>query len=522
MRTLARLILHTSTLCALGMIETASAQDGQVILGFDPVATGFANPLVVTHAGDGSGRLFVGQQRGRIRIIDPAGNVLSQDFLDLSSGGLDLVSRSGSEQGLLGLAFHPDYETNGRFFVSYTKESEDSGLDGDSIISEFQVSSDPNVALTGERIILGPLDQPFENHNGGHIVFGPDGYLYIGLGDGGSGGDPLGNGQNKNTLLGSILRIDVDSGDPYDIPPDNPFVGAAGLDEIYAFGFRNPWRFSFDHVTERMFCGDVGQDTWEEISIVEKGANLGWKIMEANHCFPPQVTNCDQSGLTLPITEYGRGLGFSVTGGYVYRGSDFPDMVGHYYYADHGSARFWQLEEIGGGQWERTELAGPFADRRISSFGEDEAGEIYFTDYSRGHVVRLLDLVPSPTPTITQTPTVTATPSLTQTPTATRTPTNTTTPTSTSTPTPTGTATPSPTHTPTETITNTPTITSTPTVTPEADLDDDSEVNARDLVEMILQFGGAPPSPDHGVGDLDDSGEVDTVDLFIFSREWNR
>ncbi|MCG3199780.1 MAG: hypothetical protein GHCLOJNM_04305 [bacterium] len=449
---------------------------GQSIdLDWEEVASGFSLPLLVTHAGDGSNRLFVVQQRGRIRIIDSSGSVLPTDFLNLGSTGLNRVSQSGSERGLLGLAFHPDYETNGRFFVNYTLNSPAPSLDGDTIVAEYTVSANPNVANTTERIILGPIDQPFSNHNGGHLTFGPDGFLYIGLGDGGSGGDPGNRAQDLNTLLGKMLRIDVDATSPpleYGIPADNPFIGATpGLDEIYAYGLRNPWRYSFDRLDGRLFCADVGQNLYEEVSLIENGDNLGWRIMEGLHCFSPSV-NCPTAGLVLPITEYGRDQGSSVTGGYVYRGVENPDLYGLYFFGDFGSGRIWTLAQDPPGTWNRVERRdSPFS---ISSFGEDENGELYFAYYGGGVVYHLYDNPITFTPTFTPTSTRTATPSftrtVTRTPTATRTVTLTRTPTGTFTVTHTFTVTPTVTDSPTISETRTPsnsaTVTQTPTPSP--------------------------------------------------------
>ncbi len=448
--------------CLLTVISPLRCFAQSIDLDWEEVASGFSLPVLVTHAGDGSGRLFVVQQRGRIRIIDSGGSVLAPDFLNLGSTGLGRVSPSGGERGLLGLAFHPDYETNGRFFVNYTLTAPGTAPDGDTIVAEYTVSANPNVANTTEKILLGPIDQPYSNHNGGHLAFGPDGYLYIGLGDGGSAGDPGNRSQNLESLLGKILRIDVDSAAPpreYGIPADNPYVGATpGLDEIYAHGFRNPWRFSFDRLDGRLFCGDVGQDLYEEIALVEKGDNHGWRIMEGLHCFSPDV-GCPTAGLVLPITEYGREWGYSVTGGHVYRGIENPDLFGLYLFADFGSGRIWTLEEGPPGTWNRVERReSPFL---ISSFGEDEQGEIYFTSYGGGVVYHLFDDPMTVPPTATRT--------LTRTPSATRTPTPTP---STS---PTGSFTPSRTHTPTPSLTashtETPTVSATPsesmTFTPE-------------------------------------------------------
>lgn len=329
----------------------------------------FSQCLYVTTPGDGSGRLFVVEQNGRIRIYQN-GNVNQSDFLNVGPDGLNLTSASG-ERGLLGLAFHPSYETNGRFFISYTRRS-----DGASVVSEWSVSEDPDIADdTSEKIVFGPLSQPYPNHNGGHIAFGPDGYLYYSLGDGGSAGDPLGHGQDPTTFYGSILRIDVDNGDPYGIPPDNPFVGKEGLDEIFAYGLRNPWRFSFDESKGRIFCGDVGQADYEEVDLIENGGNYGWNIMEGFHCYPPSVSDCETSGLILPIYEYPHTDGISITGGYVYRGEDYPSLEGYYFFGDFGNGNIWVLEETSPDEWTPHFLLS--SGKNITSFGRDENGELY-------------------------------------------------------------------------------------------------------------------------------------------------
>lgn len=334
------------------------------------VVGGLSSPLYVASAKDGSGRLFIVEQAGRIRIFS-GGGLLSEPFLDIRER-----VRSGGELGLLGLAFHPQYSQNGRLFINYTRDGP-AGLE--TVIAEYSVSSqNVNLALkTSERILL-RYAQPFTNHNGGMLEFGPDGYLYIGTGDGGSGGDPQGNGQSLDALLGKLLRIDVDSGNPYGIPPDNPFVGKAGRDEIWAYGLRNPWRFSFDPLTGRLFAADVGQNRWEEVDLIVKGGNYGWNRMEGAHCFSP-MTNCNQDGLILPIHEYGREEGFSITGGYIYRGSDVPSLWGKYLFADFGSGRVWALTERPDGRWQNEELLR--TGLPISSFGEDERGEVYVVDY---------------------------------------------------------------------------------------------------------------------------------------------
>lgn len=323
-------------------------------------------------------RVFLVEQPGRIRIIASDGNVLSTPFLDIT----DRVRCCG-ERGLLSVAFHPMYATNGRFFVNYTGEF------GVTRVEGYQVSANPNLADASSAKLILEVDQPFSNHNGGLNLFGPDGMLYVGLGDGGSAGDPHGNGQNLNTLLGSILRIDVDGGDPYLIPADNPFrtvPGARG--EIWAYGLRNPWRFSFDRHLGQLYVADVGQNLWEEVNRVDAtlgGVNYGWSVMEGAHCFGGGV--CDQMGLTPPILEYGHGAGCSITGGHVYRGSAIPELVGQYFYADYCRGWVRSLEVQGGGavethNWDVGGL-GP-----ITSFGEDGAGELYFLT-EEGRVYRI-------------------------------------------------------------------------------------------------------------------------------------
>jgi glucose/arabinose dehydrogenase len=337
----------------------------------------FDAPVFLT-APPGDPRLFVVEQRGRIWIIQD-GQRLATPFLDI-----DDIVRSGGERGLLSMAFHPSYAANGSFYVSYTSEP-----DGDTRIERYRVSSDPNVAQPdGDRVIF-ELDQPFGNHNGGLIAFGPDGMLYIGMGDGGSGGDPRGHGQNKSSLLGALLRIDVDGGDPYAIPPDNPFVGIDGGDEVWAYGLRNPWRFSFDREGGSLYIADVGQNAWEEVNAVDSdasGINYGWNRTEGRHCF--DASSCATDGLTLPVLEYGHGQGCSVTGGYVYRGAAIPAIRGHYFYSDYcsGFLRSFRLNgsaAIDQREWEVGDLG------RVLSFGEDSNGELYILS-SNGNVYRLV------------------------------------------------------------------------------------------------------------------------------------
>lgn len=341
------------------------------------VAAGLNAPIGISHAGDGSGRLFILEQSGRIRVL-VNGNILPEPFLDISGQ----VGCCG-ERGLLGLAFHPRYQENGFFFVNYTD------LDGSTVIARYQVTpEDPNRADPASENRLLYVPQPYPNHNGGAVVFGPDGYLYLGLGDGGSGGDPQGNGQSTTTLLGKILRIDIDQGDPYAIPPDNPFVAGGGLGEIWAYGLRNPWRIAFDSQTGDLYIGDVGQNAWEEINFLPAeiipGANFGWNYREGRHPYQGEPTG--DVTLIDPVAEYGHDQECSVTGGVVYRGTELPDWQGIYLYGDYCTGRVWGLLRDTQGGW----LQGLLFETgtTITSFGEDETGEVYLVDYS-GTVYRL-------------------------------------------------------------------------------------------------------------------------------------
>ena len=347
---------------------------------------GLARPVVIADAGDGSGRLFIAQQTGEILIWDGA-ELLPTPFLDVGA----LIICCG-ERGLLGLAFHPDFDTNGEFFINYTR------LDGASVVARYAVSAgDPDQADPASAVVLLTVPQPRTNHNGGHLVFGPDGYLYVGLGDGGGAGDPESNGQNPGTLLGSLLRIDVDGTDPgleYAVPLDNPFVGDPdGRDEIWAWGLRTPWRCSFDRLTGDLFIGDVGQAEVEEIDFQPAtstgGENYGWNLMEGSTCYGGG-TGCNDGTLVLPILEYIHDLGRSVTGGYRYRGTDFPQLQGVYLYADYSYGTIWGTVPRCDGAWESQVLAeAPYL---LSTFGEDAAGELYIAGYSssNGSIHRLV------------------------------------------------------------------------------------------------------------------------------------
>ncbi len=356
-------------------------------LRLDLFATGLSQPVDMTHTGDGSGRLFVVERAGRVRIIKN-GILLPDAFLDIRP----LVGSDNLEQGLLGIAFPPGFAEKQHFYLDYTD------LRGDTIVARYRVlptnlnRADPNSA----EIIL-TIAQPFPNHNGGQIAFGPgDGFLYIGMGDGGAGGDPFDNGQNPNTLLGKILRIDVETGvSPYAIPITNPYTVTAGYrGEIWAMGLRNPWRFSFDRLTGDLYIGDVGQNLWEEIDFQAAdsagGENYGWRRMEGRHCYNPH--DCDPIGLVLPISEYEHSQGCAVTGGRVYRGEEQPRLRGIYFYADYCSGRLWGLRrgEIAGDlAWQNQLLfIAPFP---IAAFGEDQAGNLYIANFRNGALYRLVD-----------------------------------------------------------------------------------------------------------------------------------
>jgi glucose/arabinose dehydrogenase len=347
---------------------------GNLPLTLAPVATGLDFPLDLTAPPDDP-RLFVVEKTGRIRVIKD-GAVVS----------------GGPEQGLLGLAFDPAYASNGRFVVNYTN------LNEDTRISAFRVSADPDVADVATETVLLAVPQPFSNHNGGGLAFGPDGYLYAGLGDGGSGGDPNGTGQSLATLLGKLLRIDLNGGTPYAVPPDNPFAAAAApatRGEIWSYGLRNPWRFSFDRLTHDLYIGDVGQDAHEEVDVAPapaggRGLDFGWNRMEGAHCYPPAAgDSCDRTGLTLPVVDYAHGQGCSVTGGYVYRGAAIPDLQGVYLYGDYcqgwvRSLRFASGQATDQRDWQVLRPGG-----NVTSFGEDAAGELYILT-AQGGVYRVV------------------------------------------------------------------------------------------------------------------------------------
>lgn len=373
-------ILGLATGCGNG----GSTTQAMPVLSFTSVASGLTSPTVITHAGDGSGRLFVAEQGGTVRIVNSSGTLLSTPFLDISGR---LVS--GGEQGLLGLAFPPGFAGKNYFYVHYTRAA-----DGAIVVSRFLVSaSNPDLAdAASEQVILVVLHPTNTNHNGGQLAFGPDGMLYVGLGDGGGGGDPLGNGQNKTTLLGKVLRIDVEAGvSPYKIPVDNPFVSdPTAMHEIWALGLRNPWRFSFDHLTGDLYIADVGQDAWEEIDFQSAaaagGANYGWNILEGPACY--NAVSCTPPlAYSAPVAYYGHGVdNCAVAGGYVYRGPGNPAMQGLYLYGDFCSGRVWGLRKVGSG-WQSALLnQSGFS---ISTFGEGDAGQLYVASYSTGNIYRI-------------------------------------------------------------------------------------------------------------------------------------
>lgn len=334
----------------------------------------FDQPLEFAIAGDGSDRVFVVEKPGRIMVFPNDPQVEEAEvFLDVTS----LVDSDAPEKGLLGLAFHPDYKTNGHFFINYTNQDS-------TVIARYRVDpADPNRALPDSASILLTFAQPFDNHNGGRLAFGPDGYLYIASGDGGSAGDPQNNAQNRSNLLGKILRIDVDnpSGNrPYGIPTDNPFAGntQGWREEIYAYGLRNPWNFSFDETRGWLWAGDVGQDRIEEIDIIENGKNYGWRIMEGSLCYPPS-SSCSQEGLTLPIWEYEHPTGRAVTGGYVYGGKAVPGLSGAYVYGDYVTGLIWALWPNADQTVQSNRLLLE-SGLNISSFGVDQDNELYVLD----------------------------------------------------------------------------------------------------------------------------------------------
>lgn len=349
-------------------------------LALEVVTDQVTSPVGLASAPGDASRLFIVEKSGRVRVVQN-GILASEPFLDITA----LTSTDG-ERGLLGLAFHPDYAVNRHVFVYYTDNA------GDTRVARYTAAT-PDQADPGSAEIILAVDQPYSNHNGGHVAFGPDGYLYVALGDGGDGGDPDGNGQELGTLLGAIVRLDVDGGSPYAVPSDNPFVGTAGASpEIWAYGLRNPWRFSFDRANGNLFIGDVGQGRLEEISVQRAGSgggeNFGWNVMEGTECFG--AGSCDASGLTMPVYEYDHDDGCSVTGGYVYRGAALPQLAGRYFFGDFCSGFVRSFRYEGGSAvdvQDHTEDLGVIGG--LASFGEDVDGELYLVDIE-GVVYRLV------------------------------------------------------------------------------------------------------------------------------------
>jgi len=351
-----------------------------LVFKLEKVADGLYGPLALENAHDGSGRIFIAEQAGRIMILKN-GELLKEPFLNIKSLLVPMENKY-MDVGILGFAFHPDYKNNGRFFVHYSAPSK-KGFNNKSVLAEFKVNANNPDKANPERKIILEVEQPEENHNGGNIVFDKKGYLYIGFGDGGGQGDAhgtIGNGQDLNQLSGKIIRIDVDHGNPYSIPKDNPFAGKEGRDEIWCYGMRMPWRISFDEKTGELFCGDVGESKYEEVDIIEKGKNYGWRAMEGFHPFDSTLY-AKGGDFALPVIEYPHPEGICIIGGYVYRGKQFPAMEGKYIFGDWAFKVFY-MDKNAKQQWVKHDCKfegkedNKF-DFRINSFGVDEAGEIY-------------------------------------------------------------------------------------------------------------------------------------------------
>ncbi|MCH7714852.1 MAG: PQQ-dependent sugar dehydrogenase [Gemmatimonadetes bacterium] len=396
----------TVTASVAGRTGTAEMSVTPVgVLGLRLLVTGLGPLTQVTAPPDDANRLFVVERGGTIRVIRN-GTLLANPFLDIS----DLVSERGGEQGLLSIAFHPNYATNGFFYVSYTGKSgavvdpTDGVLVGNSVVARYRVSADPDIADATSSTTILVVEQPFVWHNVGLLRFSPDGMLYIGSGDGGSGGDPFENGQNLGTLLGTILRIDVDGRFPYEVPADNPFVGATDTParpEIWAYGLRNPWRFSFDGATGDLYIADVGDASWEEINVEPAesvgGNNYGWSIMEGTKCV--EDTNCDQTGIVLPTVEYSRSEGCAVIGGHVYRGTAIPALTGQYVYGDFCSPWLRSFRYESGSVVDLRDWSYDveLLDELTTSLGEDGAGELYVATFE-GNVYKIVPAKGQPTP----------------------------------------------------------------------------------------------------------------------------
>ncbi len=365
--------LADRTVAPVAASEPTAFVPGNIRLSFARIARGLSSPVFITHSGDNNGRLFIVEQTGRIRVIRK-GVLQSTPVLDLRS-----KISTGGERGLLGLAFHPDYSWNGKFYVNYTDRN------GDTVIAQYlRSTTNASRANAASAKIVLRIPQPYSNHNGGMLAFGPDRYLYVGMGDGGGAGDPGNRAQSLSSLLGKILRINVDTRRAYTIPPTNPYVGKSGNDLIWSFGLRNPWRFSFDRLTGDLWIGDVGQSRYEEIDRslapnAGRAANYGWRQLEGNACYNPS-TGCRRTGKTMPLAVYGHVVGCSVTGGYVYRGTTYPDLKGVYLFADYCSGRIWGVDAAGPNTQTPVQLANTAT--MASSFGEDQAGNVYLVDHA--------------------------------------------------------------------------------------------------------------------------------------------
>jgi len=364
--------------CAGNPTSIALPPEGAGSLRLELVKSGFSSPVYLTSPPGDTARLFVVEQTGRIQVVQH-GQLLPTAFLDIHS---QLVS--GGEQGLLSVAFHPSYAANGFFYVNYTD------LNGDTRVERYTVSvADSNLADTATHKLILFIPQPYTNHNGGLVMFGPDGMLYIGMGDGGSGGDPQNRAQHPDSLLGKLLRIDVDHGDPYAIPANNPFATGGGAPEIWALGLRNPWRFAFDPPSGLLYIADVGQDSWEELDVEpasQGGLNYGWRIMEGAHCYNPDP--CSSAGLVLPGLEYSHADGCSVIGGFVYRGTRSPALAGQYFFSDYCQGWVRSARYANGAVASRTLWSPDVSPGSVLSFGQDARGELYVLSGS-GAVYRI-------------------------------------------------------------------------------------------------------------------------------------
>lgn len=367
-------------LLALGLLwplVAACGQSGTVELRPLFAEHRFTQPVALLQSPKRNSPWYVVEKGGRVLRLEGEGRgAKSSLFIDLGNR----VDAGPMEAGLLGLAFHPAFARNNLVYLSYTR-----GRPLTSVLARYRSPDGGRTLDPASEVVLLEVPQPYGNHNGGQIAFGPDGFLYYGLGDGGAAGDPQGNGQNTETLLGAMLRLDIDRSVPYAIPPGNPFIQGGGRPEIFAWGLRNPWRWSFDRKTGELWVGDVGQNEWEEIDRVAKGDNLGWNVWEGSHCF--RAERCRSEGMVMPAAEYSHASGCSVTGGYVYRGSAIPALYGHYIFGDFCSGRIWELDSGNIKEGARILM---HSGKRIASFAEDRDGELYLLDYASGRIFRLV------------------------------------------------------------------------------------------------------------------------------------